>query len=148
MLINLEVNFISEIFKRKSYALRKFLLKKPHGISLQRKSRLAGERVERLAQVELDYKCKSFFRSITSVHPRRRMSVTYKYLKRFRRKKSLVKDKLFPIVQWEDVLRGSNSGQPPVNVLEDDFVPLGPPLIFLPIDFQTPQCFSMSVISL
>lgn len=59
------------------------------------------------------------------MQPRRRLPMTYRFLKRFRRKENSVNGKKIPIAESE--LRGSSSGRPPAVIPEDDYFPLGHP---------------------
>lgn len=103
------------------------LARRPNDVLLQDRVRLAKQCKERLGQLHIDGECRRFFNNLQSVHPRRRIAMTYKYVRRFRRKKSRSVSKRITISQWDLDLRKSCVGTPPANILEDDYIPMGPP---------------------
>lgn len=88
---------------------------------------LARAKFRNAIQLHQNEECTKFFDKVDSVHPRSRLSMTFKFVKRFRRAKLKSHSSRIPISQWQRVLNDSCSGSPPPFIEENDFVPLGPP---------------------
>lgn len=88
---------------------------------------MAKQTLEELNQASIDGECVSFFRNMESVNPRRRLSLTYRFLKQYRRKKSKSALRNIPISHWEIELRNVCLGKAPVNIAEDDNWPIDSP---------------------
>lgn len=84
--------------------------------------------MEELQQLQLDKECKIFFDENEKIHPQRRVALTYRYIKQFRRRKSNKKPPKISISQWETELKQYCDGTRPQHVNETDQIPVGPPL--------------------
>lgn len=99
--------------KRTHYAKRHFELMKS-------KMRLAN-------QQHVEGECRRLLDNVSKVHVRNRLSMVYKFARKFSRK---LRNKVKPaitLLQWEDELRKYCREKPPGLIPEIDYCPLGPP---------------------
>lgn len=106
---------------------RKRLSRDPCDVRLQERVKLARQGFELAKQRHADKECKELFSSMSTIHPRKRTSMTYKYVRKFKRmKRSSSTDKMH-ISQWENILKIACEGREPQPVLEDDYWPSDAP---------------------
>lgn len=106
---------------------RKRCMQNPHDPDLQAAVRRAKLIKYEADENHIEDECRNFFNNMDSVNVHRRLALTYKYIKRFRRRSTNNTTKFIPLSNWERELKSHCRSKPPTPIPENDSQPLGPP---------------------
>lgn len=103
------------------------LMKNPADSKIQDKVQIAKQKLEELQQSHLDIECSKFFNGLLKLHPQRRTSMMYKYVKSFKRRVHKRNMPNIPISKWDDELKKCCTGTAVQVIPENDHSPVSPP---------------------
>lgn len=106
---------------------RRKLASNPSNQAQQNKVHTAKRHIEELNQLHQDKQCLDFFNNVKHTHPQRRISMTYKFVRSFRKSTKKPQIPQIPISSWENELRQFCAGEFTRNIPENDHFPVEPP---------------------
>lgn len=118
---------------------RSRLTKDPSNVTLQARTQHAKQTFNELQQQHLDLQYNKFLNDVTNVHPQKRLSSTYKFIKQFRQRKNNSLTQHIPISHWANLLKESCNGSPSTLMSEPTHIPIGPPPTIEDIENITQQ---------